>query len=94
MAFDPHSPCDFASVVTSTHQPLPLTLARCSSAATVLGQRTGHGAGHKLKRADEHLREAAGWDTLLIFIRRKPSLLPQWLRDACDPRENNRAEQR
>jgi len=28
--------------------------------------------------ADEHLHEAAEWDTLLIFIPRKPSLLPQW----------------
>ena len=32
----------------------------------------------KLKRADGYLHEAVGWDTLLIFIQRKPSLLPQW----------------
>jgi hypothetical protein len=78
VVFDPHSPCDFAPVVMSTHQPVPLTLAQRSSAGTVLGQRTGHGAGHKLKRADERLHEAARWDTLLTFIQRKPSLLPQW----------------
>jgi hypothetical protein len=78
VVFDPHSSCDFASVVTSTHQPLPLTLARRSSTGTVLWQRTGHGAGHKLKRADEHLHEATGWDTLLTFIQSKPSLLSQW----------------